>query len=654
MVVLLVMVALLGLGLTGLFLTTGSIQVSTNINLRNQALVVAEAGIERARSILNNPASVPPVPSFLAGSGNPADEIPNDVSQCQGQARGAVLMDLVQSSSPCTQTPCALRNIAYPSVSRTADLPSAAGTPASPTLGTYTVYIRQDLVDCRMANFICDQAVPSTGDAGVGGGSGQATCSPPPGSPDPNGTVVIRSEGVASDGRTRVVLEVTMTAALTSQRGFNTPVSALCASGASGCDDNASVQSGIVVNSNATQTPPSSGGVSDTGGTGGTGGVSGTGGTLTPPGTGGASGGSGGNGTGGSIGCGTSTCTSSQICCGGACCAGTCCNNTCCAGTCCNNTCCAGTCCNNACCTGTCTGGICCPTNSICNNIAVIGEYGIWQAHGRFNQWLATHSSTCNKVDTLTIESDPNSSNNWTAKLSNYGILIVLDVFHTAADIASFQSTRNYWTYGNFGSQRAFTDTEVNSASAWVRSGRGLMTVVGTAGVANEVVNPNKLLAKFNLGYGSDHAPEWFLRGISPASNCWIKNGNSKCPWEWMTTAPLSMANVPNLQVDSGFPLLALGSGPVALARPLLGSYFYSWGNVGMVVDSGLSSPSASGRVVAWTDEWLTYDNDWVATSECPAIADASTPYWQNNLNSCTQRFWNNIVTWLRANCSSP
>ena len=48
-VVLIVMIALLGLGMTGLFLTSGSIQMNTNINLRNQALIVAEAGIERAR-----------------------------------------------------------------------------------------------------------------------------------------------------------------------------------------------------------------------------------------------------------------------------------------------------------------------------------------------------------------------------------------------------------------------------------------------------------------------------------------------------------------------------------------------------------------------------------------------------------------------------
>jgi hypothetical protein len=64
--VLIVMIALLGLGMAGLFLTSGTIQMNTNINLRNQALIVAEAGIERAREVLNTPlptaAAMPGVP----------------------------------------------------------------------------------------------------------------------------------------------------------------------------------------------------------------------------------------------------------------------------------------------------------------------------------------------------------------------------------------------------------------------------------------------------------------------------------------------------------------------------------------------------------------------------------------------------------------
>jgi hypothetical protein len=105
MVVLMVMVALLGLGMTGLFLTSGSIQMNANINLRNQALVVAEVGIERARGILNNRTTgwVPPIPSLLAGSTPSADDIPSQPGDCQGLARGAIMVDQIPPS--CTATP---------------------------------------------------------------------------------------------------------------------------------------------------------------------------------------------------------------------------------------------------------------------------------------------------------------------------------------------------------------------------------------------------------------------------------------------------------------------------------------------------------------------------------------------------------------------
>jgi hypothetical protein len=329
-VVLMVMVALLGLGMTGLFLTSGSIQMNANINLRNQALVVAEAGIEHARGILNNRTAgwIPPIPSLLAGSIPSADEIPNQPDDCQGRARGAILIDQISPSCTATPTPanCLLRAVPYPSVGRSSDLPSSAGSTVSTSMGTYTVYLRQDQADCRMGNYTCDFAPSSGVDGGIGGSGGTvgaATCTVPANIPTPNGSVVVRSEGIASDGRTKVVLEVTMTLATGGARATNSPMAALCATGAAGCDDGASVQTGIVVNSTASQAPPTS----SSGGT--AGGAAGGGGSTVPvtgsmggaAGTGGATGGGGATGTGGSTSgqCGSSTCTPSQTCCAGVC-----------------------------------------------------------------------------------------------------------------------------------------------------------------------------------------------------------------------------------------------------------------------------------------------------------------------------------------------
>src|SRR5437764_12610221 len=76
LLVMMLMISLFGLGVTALWLTSGNMQIGTNVNQRMQALYCAEAGIERARSILN--ATPPPdLVSLLKGSGDAADDGPS-------------------------------------------------------------------------------------------------------------------------------------------------------------------------------------------------------------------------------------------------------------------------------------------------------------------------------------------------------------------------------------------------------------------------------------------------------------------------------------------------------------------------------------------------------------------------------------------------
>ena len=260
LVVLLVMIALLGLGMVALYNTSASIRMATNINLSNEARVAAEAGIERARDILFDVSYPLPLPALLAGSHNIADEIPHTTSRCLGEDRGAVLVD------PRVPSPAPLLRVAYPTIDRRSDLPGSAGQP-SRSLGSYTVYIRQDLADCRMGNFVCD-FVPDSGVSTYGATS----CTPAAGQPAPNRYVVVRSEGTAVDGKSRDVVEVTY-------RLGSDPVSTGGAGGGGG-------------------TGGSGGGGSSTGGAGGVGG----------------SGGLGGGGVGGSSAVGGSTATSPGPC----------------------------------------------------------------------------------------------------------------------------------------------------------------------------------------------------------------------------------------------------------------------------------------------------------------------------------------------------
>jgi hypothetical protein len=211
--VMLIMVGLLGLGLTAMWLTTGNLQVGANINQRTQALYVAEAGIERAREILNGP--VPPdIGGLLAGSNPGSDNVPTGVDPVTGLPNGvgAILVDTAG---------IALQDVAYPPASFARSEGESGGSTAV-IVGRYTVWIRNDTGECRQNLFTRDA----------------------------NGAVVVRSRGMASDGRTNVVLEVSLGPSgrpgEPGRAGPAPPV--LCNSGKNACDDNSSTQFGIVAN----------------------------------------------------------------------------------------------------------------------------------------------------------------------------------------------------------------------------------------------------------------------------------------------------------------------------------------------------------------------------------------------------------------------
>jgi Tfp pilus assembly protein PilX len=220
--VMLIMIVLLGLGMSGLFLTRSNVQMLTNTNLRNQALYVAEAGLERARDILNGPVA-PDLTELMGGTGhvaNPADEVPATVDSVNGLpiGRGAILVD--GAGVP-------LWRVNYPtSVAHGEAVPGNPGGLAAQLMGMYSVYIRNDTAECRMGKYTVD---------GVAAGGNQM--------------VVIRSEGTANDGRTTVVLEMTMGVGA---GGGNGPgaggiAAVLCNAGKNACDDNNSVQNNVVV-----------------------------------------------------------------------------------------------------------------------------------------------------------------------------------------------------------------------------------------------------------------------------------------------------------------------------------------------------------------------------------------------------------------------
>jgi hypothetical protein len=210
LLIMMLVIGLLGLGVTGLWLTSGNLQVQANNNLRAQALVVAEAGIERARAVLNAGVNLD---TMLAGQNSGNDDVPHAVD-AKGRPTGAGAI-FVDGLVP-------LWGISFPPASfgRTG---GTATAPVAATMGTYSVWIRNDTAECREGQFTHDG----------------------------NGTVLVRSRGIAADNLTSVVVEVAMgaTPAIPGTPGVapgQPPV--LCVSGKNACDDNSSTVSGVVAN----------------------------------------------------------------------------------------------------------------------------------------------------------------------------------------------------------------------------------------------------------------------------------------------------------------------------------------------------------------------------------------------------------------------
>jgi hypothetical protein len=211
LLVMMLMISLFGLGVTALWLTSGNLQVGTNVNQRLQALYCAEAGIERARSILNA-LPAPDIAALLKGSANVDDDIPSKLdAKGVPVGVGAILLDGTT----------VLDKVAFPPKSFNRDKGTATA-PLSATMGTYTVWIRNDTAECRQAKYLVDG----------------------------NGSVVIRSRGLAPDNLTTVVLEIAMggTPGAAGTTTFTSSAPVLCNSGKNSCDDNSSTVSGVVVN----------------------------------------------------------------------------------------------------------------------------------------------------------------------------------------------------------------------------------------------------------------------------------------------------------------------------------------------------------------------------------------------------------------------
>ncbi len=151
--------------------------------------------------------------------------------------------------------------------------------------------------------------------------------------------------------------------------------------------------------------------------------------------------------------------------------------------------------------------------------------------------------------------------------------------------------------------ERAYAADEVESLRAWVANGGGLFTLTGYTADSN--ANVDALLAPFGLRYGTS------LVLVNPFAN-------ESLPVSTWYEHPVTRG-ISRIGVVSAYQVLGEGEVLAEGSDVLLGS---------VVVMR--ARDYERGHVLAWGDEWITYNSEW-----------QSRPDYQ------VLRLWQNILEWL-------
>lgn len=215
-----------------------------------------------------------------------------------------------------------------------------------------------------------------------------------------------------------------------------------------------------------------------------------------------------------------------------------------------------------------------------CLNIGTIGRIGPWSDGGNiFTEWLNTRS--------------PQPAVELGDQILTAELLAPLDLIVVLrADTAALDQDSSP-------AHHEFSPAEVAALEAWVRAGGGLMTTIGYQGdEVQEIVNVNRLLAPFTLGYD----PE--------ATN--IASGFID---QWDATHPIANG-ITQINVDNGI-------GPLSTQGTIVA-------HTNQSEPALVASQADLGRVVVYGDEWITYDSEWQDVEE-----------------QQVELFWLNLFKWM-------
>jgi hypothetical protein len=255
-----------------------------------------------------------------------------------------------------------------------------------------------------------------------------------------------------------------------------------------------------------------------------------------------------------------------------------------------------------------CDGAVC-----TCVNIASIGKpahYGAGNDNtDAFQTWLNTKSSATVTLLTARTKLTPEL-------LANYDVLIL-------------QALED----GEYGPFWTFEQSEIDAFAAYIQNGGGVIAMTGYGADAGEVRPLNQLMQVAGITYNPDD-----ILGQCPSNvscYCW---GNSIPMGGWQAANPIA-ANIKYVGAFHGRSIVAPASASLVAGD---GTTVY-----------GVTMTLGTGRIFAFSDEWVTYTSQWLgnpnaAVNPYDSCYDAASGVMKTADHVFqVPQFWYNAIGWV-------
>ncbi len=260
-------------------------------------------------------------------------------------------------------------------------------------------------------------------------------------------------------------------------------------------------------------------------------------------------------------------------------------------------------------------------------SVAVIGTPGLWgsttgaDSDTAFQDWLNSSSAGTARVDNYLKK--PTLTPDF---LAPYNVIIL-------AGLGDNSNTGPWWT---------FSASEVAAFQDWVENKQGgVITLSGYSGDGNEVVPKNTLLAFSGISYNQDETtPACADLDANNSQMCWCADGSLGTISQWNRTDPV----VKNLSLDVSLIGVAKGRSINAPAD----AHVAAWTTNGSTVYNLLVGKIAGqGRVLFYTDEWITYTSQWNGQGNANSTNATCQGYLPQDKFQ-TAQFWYNMIRWTQ------